>query len=289
MLEVVVFFALVATSGAIPQEYKMKKEVQAEGPLPFLQFTNGGIRVNFGGYHAEAGLGGLLGDSRAGGGLHASAGTPFGAHASAGLGGLLGGDSGTAGGGLHARAGLGNGRPEAAAGLGGILDGSANPEARAAGGLYAGATAGNAAAFTKNVQVIDRKKSAQFQKVKVVPAAFPNTGGSATAAASASSQASANTIEKQKDLNVQPIQEVSAPAVSQAELFGGLYAGADTGVAVSKTVHKVHVPVSKIVVEKEIISAAPVVASAGIQGEVNTDAMTGKHLTIRSYINKYIQ
>ncbi|XP_023289494.1 uncharacterized protein LOC111674241 [Orussus abietinus] len=97
MLEVVVFFALVATSGAIPQEYKMKKEVQAEGPLPFLQFTNGGIRVNFGGYHAEAGLGGLLGDSRAGGGLHASAGTPFGAHASAGLGGLLGGDSGTAG------------------------------------------------------------------------------------------------------------------------------------------------------------------------------------------------
>jgi len=44
--------------------------------------------VNFGGYHAEAGLGGLLRGT--GGGLHASAGTPWGAHAGAGLGGQLG-------------------------------------------------------------------------------------------------------------------------------------------------------------------------------------------------------
>ena len=62
-----------------------------------MQFTNGGVRVNFGGYHAEAGLGGLLNGLKTGGGLHASAGTPDGAHASAGLGGLLGGDNANAG------------------------------------------------------------------------------------------------------------------------------------------------------------------------------------------------
>ncbi|XP_053999663.1 uncharacterized protein LOC128887608 [Hylaeus anthracinus] len=110
--------------------------------LPLIQFTNGGIRFNFGGYHAEAGLGGLLTGSRTGGGLHASAGTPWGAHAGAGLGGLLGGDNANAGGGLYARAGLGNGRPEAAAGLGGVLDGSGRSIVPARGGLFAGATTG---------------------------------------------------------------------------------------------------------------------------------------------------
>ncbi|XP_043287342.1 uncharacterized PE-PGRS family protein PE_PGRS46 isoform X2 [Venturia canescens] len=110
--------------------------------LPFLQFKNGGIRVNFAGYHAEAGLGGLLGGPDAKGGLFASAGTPWGPSASAGLGGGLGGADGTATGGLHARAGLGNGGPEAAAGLGGSLDGSGRSGSRARGGLYAGASPG---------------------------------------------------------------------------------------------------------------------------------------------------
>lgn len=45
------------------------------------------------------------------------------------------------GGGLYARAGLGNGRHEAAAGLGGLLDGSGR-SAPVRGGLYAGATTG---------------------------------------------------------------------------------------------------------------------------------------------------
>nr|XP_034171358.1 loricrin isoform X1 [Osmia lignaria] len=113
---------------------------QDSSGLPFIQFTNGGIRLNFGGYHAAAGLGGLLGGSRAGGGLHASAGTPWGAHAGAGLGGILGGDNANAGGGLYARAGLGNGRSEVAAGLGGVLDGSGSTPS--GGGLYAGASMG---------------------------------------------------------------------------------------------------------------------------------------------------
>lgn len=43
--------------------------------------------MNFGGYHAEAGLGGLLTGNAAHGGLQASAGTPYGQSASAGLGG----------------------------------------------------------------------------------------------------------------------------------------------------------------------------------------------------------
>ncbi|XP_025159821.1 uncharacterized transmembrane protein DDB_G0289901 isoform X2 [Harpegnathos saltator] len=115
---------------------------QERSGLPFLQFTDKGIRVNFAGYHAEAGLGGLLRGAGTGGGLHASVGTPWGAHAGAGLGGQVSGEEGTVGGGLYARAGLGNGRPEAAAGLGGRLDGSGRSVNPIAGGMYAGATPG---------------------------------------------------------------------------------------------------------------------------------------------------
>ncbi|XP_011638873.1 glycine, alanine and asparagine-rich protein [Pogonomyrmex barbatus] len=129
----------IALANGMPQEDEEKS-----GPLPFLQFTNGGIRVNFGGYHAQAGLGGLLRGTGAGGGLHASAGTPWGAHAGAGLGGQLGlvEDGGNLGGGLYARAGFGRGGPEAAAGLGGRLDGSGRSPNPIAGGMHAGATLG---------------------------------------------------------------------------------------------------------------------------------------------------
>lgn len=57
----------------------------------FLTFENGKIGVNFGGYHAEAGLGGILTGNAAHGGLSASAGTPYGQVAGAGLGGSLDG------------------------------------------------------------------------------------------------------------------------------------------------------------------------------------------------------
>lgn len=55
-----------------------------------ITFQDGRIGVNFGGYHAEAGLGGLLTGNAAHGGLSASAGTPFGQTAQAGLGGNAG-------------------------------------------------------------------------------------------------------------------------------------------------------------------------------------------------------
>lgn len=48
--------------------------------------------MNFGGYTAEAGLGGLLTGNAAHGGLSASAGTPSGQKAVAGLGGGVGGN-----------------------------------------------------------------------------------------------------------------------------------------------------------------------------------------------------
>lgn len=46
------------------------------------------------------------------------------------------------GGGLYARAGLGNGRPEAAAGIGGKVDGSGRSLNPISGSMYAGATPG---------------------------------------------------------------------------------------------------------------------------------------------------
>lgn len=54
-------------------------------------FENGNVGVNFLGFRASAGLGGLLTGNAAHGGLHAEAGTPFGQAARAGLGGNVGG------------------------------------------------------------------------------------------------------------------------------------------------------------------------------------------------------
>ncbi|ALC41701.1 CG9812 [Drosophila busckii] len=60
-------------------------------PAQLLTFRDGQVGVNFAGYHANAGLGGLLTGNAAHGGLSASAGTPWGSRAAAGLGGNLNG------------------------------------------------------------------------------------------------------------------------------------------------------------------------------------------------------
>ncbi|XP_047990386.1 uncharacterized protein LOC125229556 isoform X2 [Leguminivora glycinivorella] len=100
----------------------------------FITFKDGKVGVNFGGYHAAAGLGGLLGNGGAGG-LFAEAGTPHGQAAVAGLGG--GASEGGSGGGLFAGATAG-GNVKAAAGLAGGAD------AERSGGVgFAGASAGN--------------------------------------------------------------------------------------------------------------------------------------------------
>lgn len=105
-------------------------------PAPqWLTFRDGKFGVNFGGYHAEAGLGGLLTGNAAHGGLSASAGTPQGQQAGAGLGGILDGNGRTAGGGYAgATAGHGVG---ASAAFGGGLD-----NVGGAGGLGAEAHSG---------------------------------------------------------------------------------------------------------------------------------------------------
>nr|ADA69462.1 MIP16064p [Drosophila melanogaster] len=60
-------------------------------PAQLFTFRDGKVGVNFAGYHADAGLGGLLTGNSAHGGLSASAGTPWGSRAAAGLGGNLDG------------------------------------------------------------------------------------------------------------------------------------------------------------------------------------------------------
>lgn len=63
--------------------------------LQLITLRDGQVGVNFAGYHAAAGLGGLLTGNSAHGGLSASAGTPWGSRAAAGLGGNLDGESGS--------------------------------------------------------------------------------------------------------------------------------------------------------------------------------------------------
>ncbi|CAG9762355.1 unnamed protein product [Ceutorhynchus assimilis] len=105
------------------------------GIPPLLTFKDGNIGVNFFGFKASAGLGGLLTGDMSQGGLHAEAETPFGQKAGAGLGGRVDGN-GRSVGGLYAGATAGGGIG-ASAGLDGVAgaDGSA-------GRSYAGASAG---------------------------------------------------------------------------------------------------------------------------------------------------
>ncbi|XP_055859275.1 uncharacterized protein LOC129921465 isoform X1 [Episyrphus balteatus] len=85
----------------------------------FVDFSNGGIGVNFGGYSARAGLGGLLTGNAADGGLSASAGTPNGQRAAAGIGGFV---NGGAAGGAYAGA-----QANDAVGASAVLGGSTGP------------------------------------------------------------------------------------------------------------------------------------------------------------------
>ncbi|BFG04737.1 uncharacterized protein DMAD_03630 [Drosophila madeirensis] len=62
-------------------------------PAQLITLRDGKVGVNFAGYHADAGLGGLLTGNSAHGGLSASAGTPWGSRAAAGLGGNLDGST----------------------------------------------------------------------------------------------------------------------------------------------------------------------------------------------------
>ncbi|XP_066599706.1 uncharacterized protein [Prorops nasuta] len=281
-------FALLSNARALPQDDEVSKSMQqATGGLPFLQFTNGGVRVNFGGYHAEAGLGGLLTGSRTGGGLHASAGTPSGAHASAGLGGLLGGDNGNAGGGLHARAGLGNGRPEAAAGLGGVLDGSGRSRHAAEGALYAGASAGDKTVEKiktghTNIQIISRPPKEQVLQ------------SDASASASSSTQAEIGkrlTREKEETpyqiqvrkriqhaINAPPPPPPPPQPSAEVEVEGGI----DSSVP---SIDSITVSKGKVNVVESNVPAAPPVPAA-LPADDNADSLNDNPGYKRWYFRK---
>ncbi|XP_055609161.1 uncharacterized protein LOC129756333 isoform X4 [Uranotaenia lowii] len=112
-------------------------QIVLSAPAPqFLTFQDGKFGVNFGGYHAEAGLGGLLTGNAAHGGLSASAGTPYGQQAGAGIGGIASGNERTAGG-AYAGATAGHGVGASAAIGGGLAGeggaGGVGAEAHAAG------------------------------------------------------------------------------------------------------------------------------------------------------------
>lgn len=263
---------------------------ESSGGLPFLQFTNGGVRVNFGGYHAEAGLGGLLGGSRTGGGLHASAGTPFGAHAGAGLGGLLNGDSASTGGGLHAEAGLGNGGPEARAGLGGALN--ANSNSPIAGGLYAHATPGDAIAenpVATNVQIKPEEKATSgHTNIQIISRGGGIKHKNERAIASKSFVVVNEAVPPEPKVVPAPVVPVVPVApVASAELFGGLYAGAAIGNNYEKSAvgQAQSVPVSGT---KAIsVSSGPnVTAETNVPGNTNVNVAQEQPIYNRWYLRK---
>jgi len=138
-------FRFLLVLAVIPAAYNQVKEkvVRYAMSTKFITLRDGKIGVNFAGYHAEAGLGGLLTGNAAHGGLSASAGTPFGQRAGAGLGGTV--DNGQTKGGLYAGASAGYGVGASAA-LGGNVD-----ETGAAGG--SGAEAHARGLSTKTVKL----------------------------------------------------------------------------------------------------------------------------------------
>ncbi|CRL02472.1 CLUMA_CG015187, isoform B [Clunio marinus] len=135
----------------------------------FITLKDGKIGVNFAGYHAEAGLGGLLTGNAAHGGLSASAGTPFGQRAGAGIGGTV--NNGQSRGGAFAGASAGYGAGASAA-LGGKVD-----EYGGAGGLGSEAHAGGISTKTvklsqtpqQPVAVIDQRSSFDDETYEEAP------------------------------------------------------------------------------------------------------------------------
>ncbi|KAK0172690.1 hypothetical protein PV328_005979 [Microctonus aethiopoides] len=205
VIAMVLIAVSVTSSTPIPSEPHYQSPADKTNSLfnlPFLEFKNGGVRVNFAGYHAEAGLGGLFGDSRTSGGLYAGAGTPFGAHASAGLGGNVDGENGgNTRGGLHARAGLGNGGPEAAAGLGGNIDG-ANASA-SDGRIYAAKSNGGRTRIVfKN---IDGNKNDGIQRIP------PNRNEKLSMADDVNSSAKTQAIKSDNEDTEMVRREINSP------------------------------------------------------------------------------
>nr|XP_032516482.1 uncharacterized protein LOC116769483 [Danaus plexippus plexippus] len=128
-----IWMTLNTNHGSIRVDFNQPISLKAP---QFISFKDGKLGVNFGGYHAGVGIGGLLGGSGGAGGLYAEAGTPSGQAARAGLGGVVsehGGSSGglyagaTAGGNIRAQAGLAGGVTAEKSAGGGFASAQAGP------------------------------------------------------------------------------------------------------------------------------------------------------------------
>lgn len=108
------------------------------------------------------------------------------------------------GGGLYARAGLGRGRPEAAAGLGGRIDGrSANP---VSGGLYAGATPGGPGVGVQLGGGLGKEGVEGVVAGTAADEANASAGASGATGATATADAAASVTKSKGHTNIQIIR-----------------------------------------------------------------------------------
>ncbi|XP_073844841.1 uncharacterized protein isoform X4 [Musca autumnalis] len=130
----------------------------AFGAPQLISFKDGKVGVNFFGYHAEAGLGGQNSGNGLLGGLHASAGTPWGQNAAAGLGGNV---NGRASGLLYAGA---QAMPDVGAGV--VLGGDTSQGGYAASEAY---VPGKVSHSSRTVQVAQTASQATAESDAPVP------------------------------------------------------------------------------------------------------------------------
>jgi len=130
---------------------------------------------------------------------------------------------------LYARAGLGRGRPEAAAGIGGTLDGSGRSAKAISGGMYAGATPGGQGigVYLGNQDVAmgeigpfaDGSNPAVTKEVSVNTGANPGASVDANIDASTSTDAATSATKPSKGhTNIQIIPSRSESARKRKEV-----------------------------------------------------------------------
>lgn len=261
----------------------------------FITFNEGKLGVNFGGYHAAVGLGGLLGSNGgAGGGLFAEAGTPYGQGARAGLGGSVDAASGSSGG-LYAGATAG-GNIKAEAGLGGEVTAEKSSgggfASASAGGNYASSGMGGATVVKETeftaipVQKLEKKV---YTKVKyeaaneIVPAVTTDVDANVNL----KTEAQPAVIVKEVYVQPPPTTKVIEKTIIRAHkphrhhfrktAYIGGYIGADAGAAVAQP------PIQTIERRADVGVEGEVHAAAG--ANVNANAGHGSDVTYTKKIS----
>nr|XP_008192327.1 PREDICTED: merozoite surface antigen 2 isoform X3 [Tribolium castaneum] len=232
---------------------------ESSAAAPLLSFDNGNVGVNFLGYHASAGLGGLLTGNAADGGLHAEAGTPFGQQAGAGLGGTVDA-SGRAAGGLYAGATSGAGA-SAGAGLGGATGASGS-----VGGSFAGASSGG---VETHITKISHKAPAVATGKLTVKTSAPVVHKEVEVVATPVIQKEVEVVAEQPKPQTTYIERTVIPNYVEKKIQVPSYV--EKTIRVPTTVEKtIRVPAQPTVIEKEV--SAP--ASVGVRGSYAAEVET---------------